>query len=432
MKQLPALAAVLALAASAGACGTRPRPDIVLILIDTLRRDHLPFHGYDKDTAPFLGELARRGTAFENAYSTSAWTAPAAATLFTSLYPLQHGLVTGRMAVARMTRQGVPIKVNRVPEAAETIAEVLKSAGYATWAVVENVNLSRELGFDQGFDEFHSLHPSLDAATITRKLEELHPRIVAKRPYFLYLHYMDVHAPYKDRPPLFDQSLEGETRRVSAYDSEIFYLDGHIRSAFERFGWERGAVLVVTADHGEELGERGFFGHARTLFAEVLNVPLLFHGVAAAPTGGRVRERVSHVDVLPTLRELLGLPRGALDAGLSLVPLLEGRRDALPERALFADLWRNPGGERRPLLRATIHGRWKRIKGSAEGPLLFDLDADPRDLRNVARDHPAVEADLKRRFAEFEAWAPRLEPAFAESVIDEATNEALKALGYVN
>lgn len=404
---------------------------MVLILVDALRRDHLPCYGYERPTAPFLSELARRGTVFENAYSTTSWTGPATAALFTSLYPLQHGLVIGRMAVERLTGRGVGLKLNRIPSSAETIAEALKAGGYATWAVVENVNLSREMGFDQGFDEFHSLHPSLDAASISEKLAELRPRILAKHPYFLYLHYMDVHAPYAERPPFSDPKLADDARRIAAYDSDIHYLDGHLRASFESFGWERGTVVALTGDHGEELGERGFFGHARTLYAEVLNVPLVFFG-GSALAGRHVSERVSHIDLLPTLRELCSLPVGNGDSGLSLAPLLDGRRRALPDRALFADLWRNPAGERRSVLRATIHDRWKRIGGNAEGPQLFDLDADPRDLVDLAGAHPEVEADLKKRFAVFEAGAPKLAPEFADSVQDEATNEALKALGYVN
>jgi choline-sulfatase len=424
------LAFALALLSGSG-CRPAPKPDLVVILVDTLRRDHLPGYGYERPTAPFLSELARRGTVFENAYSTTSWTAPATAALFTSLYPLQHGLVTGRMAVERLTGKGVALKVNRIPSAAETMAEALQAGGYATWAVVENVNLSREMGFDQGFQEFHSLHPSLDAAAISKKLDELRPRILAKHPYFLYLHYMDVHAPYQEREPFSDSSLPQDARRIAAYDSDIHYLDEHLRASFASFGWDKGTTVVVTGDHGEELGERGFFGHARTLYAEVLNVPLFFYG-GSAPAGRRVRERVSHIDVLPTLRALCGLPRAAGDAGVSLLPLIEGGRDTLPDRALFADLWRNPGGERRSVLRATIHGRWKRIGGNAEGPQLFDLEADPRELVNLAGAQPEVEASLKKRFAEFEAAAPKLTPEFAESLQDAGTNEELKALGYVN
>lgn len=425
------LVLALVLAASGLGCQERSKPDLVVILVDTLRRDHLSFHGYERPTAPFLAELAGRGSVFENAYSTTSWTAPATAALFTSLYPVQHGLVTGRMAVERLAGKGVAVKVNRIPGSAETIAEALKAGGYATWAVVENVNLSREMGFDQGFDEFHSLHPSLDAASISKKLEELRPRILAKHPYFVYLHYMDVHAPYEERQPFADPQLPGDARRIAAYDSDIRYLDGHLRASFASFGWERNTLVALTGDHGEELGERGFFGHARTLYAEVLNVPLLFFG-GSAPAGRRIRERVSHVDLLPTLRQLAQLPPGAGDAGLSLVPLIEGRREALPDRALFADLWRNPRGERRAVLRATIHGRWKRIGGGGEGPQLFDLDADPRELVNLAGAHPEVEAELRRRFGDFEATAPTLTPEFADSMQDSDTNEALKALGYVN
>jgi arylsulfatase A-like enzyme len=436
MKSLvAALAALLAVAALSAPRRPRPasaeRPDIVLIVIDALRRDRLPFYGYARPTAPFLASLAAGGTVFENAYSTSAWTAPATTSLHTSLYPFQHGVVMGRLAVETVRRKGATVRLNRIPRAATTLAEALRQAGYATYAITQNPNLTPALGFDRGFTSFDPVEGRA-AGVITRRLGVMRPRIRGHRPYFLYLHYMDVHGPYKQSGPFVDPNDGPLQQGASGYDNGIVNVDDHIRQAFERYKWRQGTVVLVTADHGEELGDHGGLGHAHNLYAETLNVPLLVYGVRGAPAGRRVASRVSHVDVLPTLRALAGGRAAASDAGVSLLPLLLGRADAIPERALFADLWHTtaePG--HRATLQATIAGPWKLIDGP-EGPELFHLDADPRDARNQAAGHAEIVADLRRRFAQFAAHSRKPGPEFEETVQDAETNEELRALGYVN
>jgi arylsulfatase A-like enzyme len=422
--------AVLSLAV-AGFRLSGSKPDVVLIVIDTLRADHLPFYGYSKPTAPFLSDLAARGVVFESAYSTSAWTAPASASLLTGMYPLQHGVVLGRFAVRAVREQGVAMRLNRVPERAETLAEAMRGAGYSTHAVVENANIRPELGFDQGFDTFHPLNPSQRADDITDKLAELRDSIRARRPYFLYLHYMDPHRPYTKNPELFDPATRGDERSVSAYDSEIRHVDAHIRRSFEAFSWSRDTVVVVTADHGEELGEReGFWGHANSLFSETLNVPLLFFGQGVSK-GVRVAAPVSHVDVLPTLRGLAGAPDAPIQPGVSLWPVVEGSAASLPERVVFADLWKAREGRPEPRARAAIRGRYKRLE-AAGGPYLFDLLLDPRETRNRIGLHGREAEELRSALDVFARSARRLEPEYHEVVQDRNTNEELRALGYVN
>ncbi len=432
MRRGMALAAALAAGLAAlRAPRADPRPDVVLVLIDTLRKDHLPAYGYARDTAPFLTRLAKKSVVFENAYTTAPWTAPATASLFSGRYPFQHGVVSGRLAVKKLKEQGAPVKLNRIPARVETIAEAMQGAGYETWAVTQNANITKDLGFDQGFVHFVSKSPSREADTITETLLSLRDRMRGGRPDFVYLHYMDVHAPNPGRPPFFDPSLTGTQREISAYDSEIRYLDSHLERTFAAFGWEESAVLILSADHGEEFYEHGLVGHARSLFAEVLNVPLFVHAPRRfAPA--RVAERVSHVDVLPTLRELTGLPAEPQAAGLSLLGLLEGRTRGLPSRALFADLWHATFSERKRYLSATIEGEWKLIDGAPEGPLLFHLDRDPLDLRNRHAAYPAVAARLRERFRAAERTLPRLPPEFEDTIQDAAMNEDLRALGYVN
>ena len=171
------------------------------------------------------------------------------------------------------------------------------------------------MGFAQGFRHFSAFPKSLDAETILKRLDELRPELQAKGPYFLYLHFMDVHGPYRPRAPLYDGTLVGEVeRKISAYDSGIRALDERLRQAFAACGWQKDTLVLVTADHGEELGDRGSWGHGATLFGEVLDVPLLVYPPGGTPAR-RNAERVSLIDVLPTLREVARLPPAAADRG---------------------------------------------------------------------------------------------------------------------
>jgi arylsulfatase A-like enzyme len=430
---LAAAVATLAIASFA-----RPRvvlrpPNVVLILIDTLRRDHLPIYGYARDTAPFLSSLAARGVVFDDAHSVSAWTAPAAASLFTSLYPFEHGVVRGLALAQRQERlRGVEIRLPRLPREAETIPEALRRRGYHTFAITENPNLTPAMGFDQGFDRFDAFPRSLDAETISERLAQRADEIRGRTPYFLYLHYMDVHAPYRERPPLFDPALSGDARKVSAYDSGIRHVDLHLRRSFEAMGWGRDTLVVVTADHGEELGDRGHFGHGASLFAEVLDIPLLIFPPGGAASG-RVKEPVSLIDVLPTLREIAGLPASPTDAGLSLARFLRDPRASLPARPLFAHLWRRAGRDGREVaLRATLQGGWKRIGGDSSGPLLFLRPEDPGETRNLAREEPVRDKALQALYQERESRARRYSNDTIEVGLDAEQIEGLDALGYVN
>jgi len=429
------VAVALALGAILQPLPTGPRrPNIVLILIDTLRRDHLPFYGYGKPTAPFLSELAQHGVVFERAHSTSSWTPPATASLFTSLYPVQHGVLRGFQLAQRLERlQGTSIRLTPVPESAETLAEALSSRGYRTFAITENPNLVPEMGFAQGFRHFSAFPKSLDAETILKRLDELRPELQAKGPYFLYLHFMDVHGPYRPRAPLYDSTLVSEVeRKISAYDSGIRALDERLRQAFAACGWQRDTLVLVTADHGEELGDRGSWGHGATLFGEVLDVPLLVYPPGGTPAR-RSAERVSLIDVLPTLREVGRLPRAAADRGLSLLPLIDGRRAALAPRTLFAHLWRGTardGSER--ALKAAIQGDWKWIGGDVQGARLFHLPEDPLELVNRARDEPDRVARLRDHYRDFEARCRKYSGKARDTQLDADALESLKALGYVN
>ena len=351
-----------------GAAGSEERtlrqpPNVLVVLMDTLRPDHLGFYGYPRETAPFLAELAARSTVFLEACSTSSWTAPATASLFTGLYPSRHGVLEGFAAHQRRAEQirregSSTLRLTRLPAAAATLPELFAGGGYRTFGVATNMNIGPEVGFDRGFDRFRKLkwnpddpdrppavarvddrtHASAEEAYA--QLLEWEEEIRAGEPFFLYLHLNDVHKPYYGMAPWFRDSPDPRQRAISAYNSEISYADGVIRKIYERFGLAQGGVTVLLSDHGEAFGEHGLEGHSRGLYRELNRILLMVSAPDLGVESGRRSERVSINDVLPTLLELVGLGAPEDLDGSNLLPLLRGEAGRasrrLAQRTLFA------------------------------------------------------------------------------------------------
>ncbi len=403
---------------------------VVVVVIDTLRADHLPFYGYARPTAPFLTRLAQDSVIFERCYSPASWTAPATASLFTSLYPPGHGVLLGLRAARQLQQGDTLTPVRGLPTDVDTLPVVMKRAGYATFGLSQNINISSTLGFDRGFDRFRNFPADDDARSLTAHLDAWRQRLGRAPRHFLYLHYLDPHSPYREHAPWYDPATQGIARTLSAYDSEIRWVDEHLRQAYEAGGWERDTLLVVTADHGEEFGEHGSNEHGRSLFGEVLNVPLLVRFPGGHWGGGRVDTPVSLIDVLPTLRAAVGLPPAPSDEGRSLLPL--ARRDGgWPQRPLFSHLWRpEPAAGWTLDQRAVVLGHDELIIGLAH-PLLFDTHADPLDQSDRSATNPHTVARLQTLLAGFERTPHR--PSHAASVprLDAAALARLRTLGYV-
>jgi arylsulfatase A-like enzyme len=404
------------------------RPNIVVILIDTLRRDHLPFHGYTRDTAPFLTGLAAQGVVFDQAYSTSGWTSPATASLFTSLYPFQHGVIVG---IQRQREE--EYRFHRLPRTVTTLAESLKHAGYATYAISDNINVSPITGFDPGFDGFESASDAT-AVAVNKRAKKWRAEITSRAPYFLYLHYLDPHEPYLPHAPWFETFMHDDRPSLSrrdfeaAYDSEIRFVDQKIAGLFEDYGWDEDTFLVVTADHGEEFGDHGHAGHAHTLYSELVNVPLLmYRGGAGHPR--RVDAAVSLIDVLPTLREVAGLPPDPRNEGVSLLPLFRGQGWPYADRPLFSEIVTLGSDE---VITAAIRRRWKTIDYQAGTQALYDLEHDAREQADHAGERPDLLRDLRGQYATYSIHARKYgDSSKSDVVLDPASIEKLRALGYV-
>ena len=212
--------------------------NVVVMLIDTLRADRLPTYGHNRDTAPFLTALMDESIVFERAFSASSWTAPATASVFTSLNPSEHGIITGFVATKAMMKRGHPIKMNRLSDDHEVMGETMKKAGFTTIAVTDNLNIGTEMGFDRGFDYFKTLKEK-GSHSVNMVANEFLKKAKTDKPYFLYLHYMDPHAPYIQHKPWYETCVKDTDKSVKesmlcAYDSEIRYLDANIAEMFKQ------------------------------------------------------------------------------------------------------------------------------------------------------------------------------------------------------
>jgi arylsulfatase A-like enzyme len=423
-------------------------PNVLLITVDTLRADHCSSYGYPLPTTPVLDALARDGVRLVTAYAPMSSTTPSHATMFTSLYPLGHGIV----------QNGLTLGGER-----QTLAETLRAAGYATRAVVSSFALDRRFGLDQGFDayddQFDRAHSSLfsrsweahrvtggfdQRATIAsdkaiRALQALGGR----RPFFLWVHYFDPHEPY-DPPERFRSAFppadESEkARAIAAYDAEIAYTDheiGRVLETLERKGLADDTLVIVVADHGEGLLQRGHMGHGIVLYEEGVRVPFVLRWPGRLPAGRTIEEPVALVDLLPTVLDLLDLsknPEGA--QGVSLAPALQGAARSAADREVFLQRRRyeTPTVSGHPVAGdkfAIRKGRWKYIEANEESTReLFDLSKDPGERQNVAAHFPA-EAD--RLSATIAAWRESHGPDAGHRVSVPADSaERLRALGYV-
>ncbi len=314
-------------------------PNVVLIVIDTCRADRLSCYGYSKKTTPNIDALAREGILYERAYATDFWTLPSHASLFTGLYPTQAGATS---------------ETNHLPPSNTTLAEILKKAGYDTAAFVCNAWISMERGFDQGFDEYLEMWRSVNKAqvprrhgwaewaTIQKTTEWLDRRKKGQKPFFMFINLNCVHMPYRPPEPHLSrfvkpesgysndevsrmaniagmwQYLAGELKlskrdlRIlgELYDGEVEFADyciGEITQRLEKLGIIDNTVLIVTSDHGENLGEHGLIDHLLSMHETTLRIPLVIRYPKRFKAGVRNTDLVSLIDIAPTILDVCNI-----------------------------------------------------------------------------------------------------------------------------
>jgi arylsulfatase A-like enzyme len=417
-------------------------PDVIVIVLDTLRTDRTTVFDAARDTTPFLAELAARSVVFENAWSTSSWTAPAVASIFTGTYPSQHGVDIGIWLFERLRDSRPELHLKRIPDELETLPEMLRERGYATFGIADNPNISRAEGFSRGFDRFASADYR-GGAEVNALLAGWAPAIRSADPAFVYLHYMDAHWPYHEHAEHYRAPAEQteRAREIARYDAELRYLDTRLREAFELLAPTDDAVVVVVSDHGEELYERGSAmenrQHGFQLYDELARVLLLIHDPARAPGGARVRAPASLVDLLPTIRDRVGIGPGDQAAGHSWLAHYANGARPHAERALFAMRREVAGSDRR--MRAVVRDGWKYIRtepapGRDESVReeLYDLRGDGGERVDRAASEPERRAAMYQQWLAFERAAPRWEPAAATLELSPGQAERLRTLGYAD
>jgi len=421
----------LLLLATFTSCGGEKIKDInvVLIVIDTVRSDHLPFYGYKKNTAPFLDKLSKESVVFERAYAASSWTSPATASIFTSLYPFQHRLLMGLLAI-RMAKQIDPnVIIHKIPEEIDTIAEIMKKAGFNTYAVTDNLNIGERQGFTQGFDKFENYMYN-KAPAVNDRVKKWQKEMETKGKYFLYLHYMDPHAPYHRRAPWYVAQDERQADLIAAHDSEINYVDQHIEELYKQFKWDKNTLLIITADHGEGLWDHGKMGHGNSLYREEIQVPLMIR-LPGEQVTRRVKVPVCTIDILPTVRDIVGLGKDKNNEGISLVPHIEGKEEDYKDRYLFSYLWKQVKKEVE--FKSTLHDKYQFIFQKPKKKELFNLLGDPKETHNLFFKGGFKMAELlEDKFNDFMKKARKYKQQDTKVKLDKEKLDKLKSLGYID
>lgn len=420
------LAATVLGAAALSSCGKRGgvRPNVLLVTIDTCRADRLGSYGFTLARTPNLDRLAREGVRCENAAAVAPITLPSHTSILTGLLPPAHGVRdNGTYGLGA---------------GAVTLAERLKSAGWTTRAFVSALVLNRRYGLDQGFDSYDDDLWAEDAAKLfmirDRPARKTADRLLTwlqgwdedgrKEPFFAWVHFFDPHQPYAPEP---------QDRPISPtlYDAEITGVDRAVGRILDRLRADSlldDTIVVVTADHGESLGEHGEKTHAVFVYDATIRVPLFFRYPRLLPQGVVYEGAVSGVDLVPTLLAALGLPGGETTEGLNLLPALRGK-ESPPVRSQYCESLLSEVGFGMAPLHAIRSGGLKYIR--APRAELYDLKADPKELVNLFDKDRRRAALLDDALVEALDASARRAVTADRSPMSKETMEALRSLGYL-
>lgn len=440
----------------------RQRPNVIYVMIDTLRADHLSCYGYPQPLTPHIDSLAADGVRFSDLFAQASWTKPCVACQLTSMYPSSHRAAH---------------KADRLPDAVTTLPQVLARHGYATAGLAANANIAPLFNFGQGFHSYEYLAPTalFGASEATAQLavyqgirlgyerfvssamnvynfyypaEAINERAIdwMKRQidqrFFLFLHYMDPHDPYFEHPyngrgvarvrtpsPPADQAAE--LKRL--YTGEISYLDQQLGELFDWLKQQNlydNTLIVLTADHGEEFYEHGGWWHGLTLYDEQIHVPLILKPPSAEASSIRRPGIVDtglaqSIDIAPTVLGALNLVRPDEMQGIDLFDAKERLAATFAESELEGNVLRSVRGT-----------EWKFIEANPGNPRglplqqLFNIAKDPSELRDLVAAEPdratQMLADVKR----IQDWAVQRAVASQQTEIDTTTREQLRSIGY--
>ncbi len=471
------LAATTTTALAGSACSTfmkkATRPNVIFIVVDTLRADRLNAALQDVPIMPNHQNISDNAIVCTEAYVQETFTKPSVASMFTSLYPDVHGVRFGSFVPAGMDDEYVQDKVLHVdvlPEHLPSLPTMLQQNGYTTIGVQTNMQLHPQAGFANGFDEYQYLG-NVRATAVSKQAAAIIEHV--KEPFFLYVHYMDPHCPYTppravvdifdppERPAPQDVELiqnyreyyldlvqyglglseEREMDNMSKkgrnfikflYNGEVRYADFEVVRliAFIRKHYPE-SLIVITSDHGEEFWEHGSIGHTKTAYRELAHVPLLFLGPDLSPQ--EVNTPIESIDIVPTIADYLDLPLQNGWQGESLLPLfvdnMEPERQFIYTSAFGMQPWDDIQW------RTIYDGNYRLVMNLSEKEAeLFNIASDPFEQEPLVGKETERKEGLKKALAQI-AEENENHPLKQETVekvqVDEQTIEALQALGYL-
>lgn len=440
------------LAACRPALPPSPGPNAILISIDTLRADHLGCYGYPRPTSPNLDRFAAEGAIFERAVAESPWTMPSHASLLTGLAPSRHGMLDD---------------MSKLADAIPTLAEQIRGAGVQTAAFVNTPYLDANTGLMRGFDSARNFDIWDDRKQRMLSGEAMNDALAdwldehGDRPFFAFFHTYDLHSDYlpaaRYRAELvrpYDGRFDGRSKTLTGivlgrlhptpadidhirdlYDAALRQLDDNLGALFadlERRGLLDETLVIVTSDHGEEFFDHGNVGHGRSLYQEMVHVPLIVRGPGVS-AGLRVEAPVQLVDVAPTLLDWFGAQPLAAAEGRDLAPLWS---KAATQPSTAPRITCSEVGPRKAVrdfkshFVGVVEGDLKLVHDLATGrSLLFDLRADPDEKRNLASERTG---DVARLRAHVDACRDPRGATRAETDVSPETQERLRSLGYAD
>jgi len=384
--------------------------NFIFICVDTLRADHLGVYGYDRNTSPNIDKFAKESMVFERAYSHSPWTMPSVASMFTSLHPKNHGIKTW---------------LNPLQRRFLTLGEHFKANGFRTEGYASHVTFIHKYGFDQGFDVWNT--EVLDKPGkhkkkhVSKELTDLAINALDRpieQPFFMFLHYFDPHndyVPHKD--------FRFGKRPVDLYDGEIAYTDHHIGRLFKylrKTGLMEKTVILFIADHGEEFRDHGGTRHSKTLYEEVLKIPLVIR--VPGFDSGRNKTVVSEMDVAPTLCNLAKIPIPSQFKGKA-ISYDSKAFNPTTNRIIIGETYRSADK------RGVLDGFWKFIHDREKGRFeLYNLENDPKEKINKHKEKNQLALRLKTLLDHYYQGPVEKAPT---NPLDADMKEKLKSLGYL-
>lgn len=442
-------------------------------MIDTLRADRLGIYGHHRNTSPAIDSIAKKGIVFEHTVAPAPWTQPSIASMMCSNYPEVHKVLDFRLA--QNMRGGKAKRMAVFSSSFKTLPEMLQENGYETAGFVSNFMVSSYYGFSQGFDHYLDMYNSKRKTTILPggqlnqdAIDWLIQRQGSK-PLFFYMHYMDVHGPYFARPefytPFFDEVKNMSDKRLltfeekrklgylaggqagpiikeniqlaqykefwpAFYDAGVRELDFHIqelKSALKKMKLWNDSYIIITADHGEELLEHGYWNHGKTLYETELHVPLIMKCPGLLPSRKRIKPTVRLIDLMPTLAEQLNMPKPQQIQGTSLSSIINGKQgNDIPA---FSE-----GVKESPLERSLSIGGWKLIvKPNRSNQELYNIADDPLEQKDLFTSSPSIAQRLTKLLEDQVAENTQLSK---QTKLEQVTTtpedyERLKSLGYI-